>query len=142
MGPARLLVDAVGPLPVPRPTVSMASMPSPGTLQRLVTGPSNAPADGQSISAPLPHPRREPLTVPMASPPSPALPVSPPTVPVTSMPSISTLHTSLTGPSNVPEDGQTVSAPVARQRRGPLSYQRGELVHTRRASKRSGDTPK
>ncbi|KAG1844302.1 hypothetical protein C8R48DRAFT_678501 [Suillus tomentosus] len=45
----------VSALPVPAPTVPMASMPSTSTLRTMLTGPPHLPADGQSLSAPLPN---------------------------------------------------------------------------------------
>lgn len=45
----------VSALPVPATTVPMASMPSTSTLRTMLTGPPNLPADGQSLSAPLPN---------------------------------------------------------------------------------------
>ncbi|KAG2093904.1 uncharacterized protein F5147DRAFT_657314 [Suillus discolor] len=44
----------VSALPVPAPTVTMASMPSNTTLRTMLTGPPHLLEDGQSLSAPLP----------------------------------------------------------------------------------------
>ncbi|KAG0703277.1 hypothetical protein DFH29DRAFT_874538 [Suillus ampliporus] len=56
-------------------------------------------------------------------PPVGAPPVPPPSLPVASMPSPTTLHALITGPSNVPGDAQSTSAPLPRLRYGPLSQQ-------------------
>ncbi|KAG1894773.1 uncharacterized protein F5891DRAFT_1175936 [Suillus fuscotomentosus] len=45
----------VSALLVPAPAVPMASMPSTSTLHTMLTGPPHLPADGQSLSAPLPN---------------------------------------------------------------------------------------
>ncbi|KAG2070135.1 hypothetical protein BDR04DRAFT_1118637 [Suillus decipiens] len=55
MGQSGSLTDLAGALSVPLPTVVMESMPSTSAICTLLTGPSNVPADGQSISAPLPN---------------------------------------------------------------------------------------
>ncbi|KAG2073012.1 hypothetical protein BDR04DRAFT_1116554 [Suillus decipiens] len=55
MGQSSSLTDLAGALPVPLPTVVMESMPSTSAICTSLTGPSNVPADGQSISAPLPN---------------------------------------------------------------------------------------
>ncbi|KAG2073230.1 hypothetical protein BDR04DRAFT_1152321 [Suillus decipiens] len=55
MGQSSSLADPAGALPVPLPTVVMESMPSTSAICTSLTGPSNVPADGQSISAPLPN---------------------------------------------------------------------------------------
>ncbi|KAG1720295.1 hypothetical protein EDB19DRAFT_1918076 [Suillus lakei] len=59
----------------------------------------------------------------LSVPPVGALPVQSPTLPVLSMPSTGTLDTSDTVPSNVPDGGQSISAPLSRPRYGPLSHQ-------------------
>ncbi|KAG2105111.1 uncharacterized protein F5147DRAFT_654285 [Suillus discolor] len=50
--------------------------------------------------------------------------VQPPIVPAVSIPSTGTAHTFITGPSDVPDDGQSISAPLPRTQYGPLSHQR------------------
>jgi hypothetical protein len=74
--------------------------------------------------------------------PSAALPVPPPTVPMAPMPSPDTLRALVTGPSSVPEDGRSVSAPLPRPRHAPLSRQQGRLVSDRHAKNPSGNGPK
>jgi hypothetical protein len=113
--------DRPTPLLIPsRPPTVVTTMPSPGTLRNMVTGPGNMPTGGQSISAP---PQR-------ATP-------GPPAPPATSiMPSPDTLRNVVTGPGNLPTDGQSISAP-ARARPGPLSRHHSRSVsgaHHRQAS--------
>ncbi|KAG2100193.1 uncharacterized protein F5147DRAFT_655633 [Suillus discolor] len=71
-----------------------------------------------------------------------ALPVPPSTVPMQSMPSTSTLRTFVTGPSNVPADGQSISAPLPNRSFAPQSCQQGRSVSARHAKNTSGNGPK
>ncbi|KAG2105022.1 uncharacterized protein F5147DRAFT_654221 [Suillus discolor] len=95
---------------------------------------------------PLPvgaHPVPPPLVGAHPVPPLPvgAPPVPPLTVPMESMPSTSTLHTLVTGPSNAPEDGQSISAPLPNRSFAPQSRQ-GRSVSARHAKNTSGNAPK
>ncbi|KAG2118673.1 uncharacterized protein F5147DRAFT_767436 [Suillus discolor] len=71
-----------------------------------------------------------------------ALLVPPSTVPMESMPSTSTLRTFITGPSNVPADGQSISAPLPNRSFAPQSRQQGRSVSARHAKNTSGNGPK
>ncbi|KAG2106700.1 uncharacterized protein F5147DRAFT_653673 [Suillus discolor] len=71
-----------------------------------------------------------------------ALPVPPSTVPMQSMPSTSTLRTFITRPSNVPADGQSISAPLPNWSFAPQSRQQGRSVSARHAKNTSGNGPK
>ena len=111
-------------LPPSRTPTAATTMPSPGTLRNMVTGPGHMPTDGQSISAP-----------PQRSAPGPPAPPSVPTA-TSTMPSPGTLRDMVTGPGDLPTDGQSISAP-ARPRPGPISrrYGRsGSSTHHRHAS--------
>ncbi|KAG1769729.1 hypothetical protein EV702DRAFT_1049606 [Suillus placidus] len=55
-------------------------------------------------------------------------PVQSPIVPVVCMPSPSTLHAFIAGPSNVPDDGQSISAPLPHMQYGPLSCQNQSVM--------------
>ncbi|KAG2117006.1 uncharacterized protein F5147DRAFT_768396 [Suillus discolor] len=90
------------------------------------------------VSAPLIH-----LVGLLPVPPLPvgAPPVPPLTVPMESMPSTSTLRTLVTGPSNAPEDGQSISAPLPNRSFAPQSRQ-GRSVSARHAKNASGNAPK
>lgn len=116
--------DRPTPLPIPSLAHTAATtIPSPGTLRNMVTGPGNMPTDGQSISAP---PQRPP-----PGPPAPPAPAA-----ATVMPSPGTLRNMVTGPGNLPTDGQSISVP-ARARPGPLSRRNDRSVsgsHHRKAS--------
>ncbi|KAG1836906.1 hypothetical protein F4604DRAFT_1692588 [Suillus subluteus] len=68
-----------------------------------------------------------------------AHPVPPPTVPMESMPSTSTLRTLVTGPSNIAQDGQSISAPLPNRSFAPQSHQQGRSVSARHATNPSGD---
>jgi hypothetical protein len=116
--------DRPTPLLIPsRPPTAATTMPSPGTLRNMVTGPGNMPTDGQSLSAPPRH-----------AAPGPSAPAAP--TAATVMPSPGTLRNMVTGPGDMPTDGQSVSVP-ARARPGPLSRHYGRSVsgtHPRQAS--------
>ncbi|KAG1776148.1 hypothetical protein EV702DRAFT_1198454 [Suillus placidus] len=64
----------------------------------------------------------------LSVPPVGAPPVQPPIVPVVSMPSPGTLHAFIAGPSNVPDDGQSISAALPCMQYGPLSCQGREYL--------------
>ncbi|KAG2354925.1 hypothetical protein BDR07DRAFT_1381888 [Suillus spraguei] len=70
-----------------------------------------------------------------------APPVQPPIILVPSNPSPGTIHIFLTGPSNAPDNGQSISAPLPCPRYGPLLHQ-GWSVSARHSSKPSSDEAK
>ncbi|KAG2339238.1 hypothetical protein BDR05DRAFT_1003502 [Suillus weaverae] len=59
-----------------------------------------------------------------------------------SMPSTSTIRMMVTGSPNVPEDGQSVSAPLPQRLFVPQSCRQGRLVSARHVKNSSGDGPK
>ncbi|KAG1890553.1 uncharacterized protein F5891DRAFT_1198070 [Suillus fuscotomentosus] len=71
-----------------------------------------------------------------------ALPVPTHAVPMESMPSTSTIHMLVTGSPNVPEDGQSVSAPLPQRLFAPQSCREGRSVSARHVKKSSRDGPK
>ncbi|KAG2129665.1 uncharacterized protein EDB93DRAFT_1108648 [Suillus bovinus] len=70
------------------------------------------------------------------------LPVLTDTVPTESMPSTSTIRMLVTGSANVPEDGQSVSAPLPQRSFAPQSHRQGRSVSAKHAKDSSGDGPK
>ncbi|KAG1829251.1 hypothetical protein EV424DRAFT_1344239 [Suillus variegatus] len=71
-----------------------------------------------------------------------ALPVPTHTVPAESMPSTSTIRMLVTRSPNVPEDGQSVLAPLPQRLFAPQSCQQGRSVSARHAKNLSSDGPK
>ncbi|KAG2134601.1 uncharacterized protein EDB93DRAFT_1107297 [Suillus bovinus] len=70
------------------------------------------------------------------------LPVLTDMVPTESMPSTSTICMLVTGSANVPEDGQSVSAPLPQHSFAPQSRRQGRSVSAKHAKDSSGDGPK